>query len=119
MVEISQFGWFGILFALLIGHALGDFAFQTEFVSQAKCKVYWGADSGKWDWLVILSAHSLIHAGFVWAITGSLWYGVAEFVLHGIIDQTKCSRRLGFLSDQLLHIGCKVSYVLCLVIFPS
>ena len=58
-----------------------------------------------------MSAHCLIHAGFVWVITGGVLFALAEFVLHWIIDVLKCEGKTSFAVDQWLHVGSKVLYV--------
>ena len=58
-----------------------------------------------------MSAHCLIHAGFVWAISGYVVFALAEFVLHWSIDAAKCEGRTSFATDQWLHILTKAGYV--------
>ena len=112
-------GWAAaaVLFALFIAHALGDFAFQGSFLSRAKSRhadlsdlFPEGQPRGIW-WNALL-AHSLIHAGGVWLITGSVVLAAIELVLHAIIDFTKCENRISFETDQTLHRLCKVLYVI-------
>lgn len=97
-----------ILFWLLVGHALADYPLQGDFLAKAKNRA---APIDGVPWGQALAAHALIHAGFVVAVTGSLWLGLAEFVAHAIIDDAKCRGRIGFNSDQLLHVMCKVAWV--------
>ena len=114
MLEVAQEGWGVLFFALLIGHAFGDYAFQTQFISKAKCPSFW-ANSGKWNWLPVLLAHSLIHSGMVWVVTGVSTLALLELVLHALIDKLKCDRRYGFMTDQVLHVACKAGYVIGIV----
>ena len=67
------------------------------------------------NWIHCLVAHSLIHAGFVWLITGCAVLGAVEFVLHALLDGLKCEGRISFHMDQLFHVGCKVLYVAVLM----
>ena len=62
-------------------------------------------------WIYCLSAHSLVHAGTVWLITGSPVYGFIEFVIHWVIDFAKCEKWTNFNQDQGLHLLSKVAYV--------
>ena len=62
-------------------------------------------------WWQAMSAHALIHAGGVAWLTGYLWLGLVEFVLHFAIDTAKCKGRLTYNEDQALHVACKVGYV--------
>lgn len=105
-----------VLFALLIGHAVADFALQGKFLSTAKNRHnplsdYFGAsDPPKGLWLQALAAHSLIHAGAVWLITGSVVLGFLECILHALIDFAKCEGWTSFRTDQALHFACKVAW---------
>ena len=106
-------------FALAIGHAFSDFAWQSEFMAVNKNKnlVPKDTDDGKPSsmWLHVLSAHCLVHAGSVWLILGSLklaWaVALFEFVIHWMIDYCKCEGRTSFNIDQFLHYLCKALYV--------
>ena len=93
-------------------HALADFPLQGEYLARVKQRS--NAVSFN-EWFVALSAHSLIHAGGVWIISGSVLYGLAELFLHWLIDFGKGSGRYGFATDQLLHIGCKAVFVVLMV----
>jgi hypothetical protein len=85
--------WFALLGALFIAHAYADYAFQTDFMARAKNRhnpitfgdVPTDAPPGTL-WMFVLSAHSAIHAGLVWILTGCGWLGLAEFILHWLID---------------------------------
>lgn len=99
------------VFALLIGHALADFALQSDAMAKGKnrhnrttpppgatytpCWLYW------------LSSHALIHGGVVWAVTGNVYLGVAETALHWLIDFAKCENRISVHTDQALHVWLK------------
>jgi Protein of unknown function (DUF3307) len=106
---------FSLLFALLIGHALADYPLQGEAIAKGKNRHNppFGIPPGQKPvavWWHYLTAHALIHAGFVWAITGIVWLGVAEFVLHWIIDFAKCENWTNPNGDQALHVICKIIY---------
>lgn len=108
-----------VFFALLISHAVGDFALQGSFLSRAKNRndtlsdVYPnGAPSGVW-WNALF-AHVLIHAGGVWLVTGMVVLAFAELVLHFVIDYAKCEGWISFATDQILHQACKLLYVILL-----
>lgn len=106
-----------LFFALVIGHAFADFPLQGDFLSHGKNRhssVVRLAD-GKANpgdlWVYLMSAHCLIHSGFVFAITGMVVLAVAEFVLHFLIDVLKCEGRTSFALDQWLHVLCKAGFV--------
>lgn len=106
-----------LFFKLLIGHAIADFALQTEAIALGKnrhLKPY-GIHAGQKShtiWWHYMTAHSLIHAGAVWIITGNVWFALAEFVLHWGIDYARCENWTNPHQDQALHIGCKVVYTI-------
>lgn len=103
------------LFALCIGHALADFPLQGEYLATGKNRRLLASlqDPARPEqiWFVCMSAHCLIHAGFVWIITGSPLLALVELVLHWTIDVAKCSGKTSFNQDQLMHVLCKLGYV--------
>lgn len=117
-----------LLFWLLVAHSLCDYPLQGEYLAAAKRR-----NSGhSTPWWIALTAHSLIHAGAVALITGSIALGLAEFVAHWIIDYLKCDGWLtglclrwakrypagwrergmyrAFVTDQGLHVACKLAW---------
>lgn len=94
-----------MLFALVAAHALADYPLQGDFLAKAKNRT---APIPGVPWWQALGAHALIHGAFVAAITGNVYLGLAEVLAHAIIDDAKCSGRIGFNTDQALHIGCKL-----------
>ena len=104
-------GPFALFAAFLVVHALADFPLQGAYL--AKQKVLREADSPA-EWFVALTAHSLVHAGAVWLVSGSLILGCIEFVLHCLIDIGKGEKKYGILTDQALHLTCKIGYVVAM-----
>jgi hypothetical protein len=107
-----------LLFALLIAHVLGDYPLQTDFMVRGKNRQITQPCPDlptRGLWLYCLSAHAIIHAGGVWAVTGSATFGAVEFVTHWLVDWLKIERKIGFHADQALHLVCKVIYVVILV----
>jgi len=106
------------LFLLLIGHAVADFALQTEWIAHNKNR--WNVPKG-YDpklhgaqqviWPYVLSAHALIHAGAVYAVTQRADLAFIELVSHWIIDFLKCEKAYGIHADQALHVLFKVFYL--------
>ena len=109
MTAIFDQGPLAVLFALVIIHAVADYPLQGAYMAQQKTRHQ--ADSSS-EWFVALSAHCLIHAGGVWLITGNIYMGLIELVLHSLIDTGKSQNRYGLLVDQCLHVLCKVGYVI-------
>lgn len=109
-------GLIGVVFWLLVGHALGDFALQTEWMVRSKNptrKRARGSGRGDLVWVHVLSAHALIHGGAVALATGMVGLGIAETVAHWAIDYGKANRLYGFHADQLLHLACKLLWAAC------
>ncbi len=107
-----------LFFALLIGHALADYPLQGEYLSTHKNRNYQpkaGEPRVGGLWIHAMTAHSLIQAGFVWAILGRPLFGLVEAGAHFVIDSLKCEKVIGFHTDQLLHVSCKAAYVIVLV----
>lgn len=103
-----------LLFLLIVGHALADFPLQPSFLAESKNRY---SRLGTIPWPYALSAHALIHGGFVAVLTGSAVLGVAETVSHWITDWTKCEDRIGLAADQVIHIACKGVWVLAVLQF--
>ena len=105
-----------LFFALIIGHALADYPLQGEAIAKGKNRNNppFGVPIGQKPvqvWFHYLTAHALIHAGFVWAITGSALLGLIECVLHWLIDFAKCENWTNPHQDQIFHIMCKTVFV--------
>ena len=105
-----------VFFFMLVGHALGDFALQTEWMVRSKNpRRRARATSERRDliWIHVLTSHALIHGGAVALAPGSVALGIAETIAHWLIDYGKSNRYYGFHVDQFLHLGCKVIWALC------
>ena len=112
MNAIIEQGPLALFFALAIAHALADYPLQSGYMVEQKSR---RQATNRSEWLVALIAHSLIQAGGVWLITGSMLLGGIELVLHAIIDTCKSEDKFGLLTDQTLHLLCKLAYVLVLM----
>lgn len=106
-----------LLFAFCIGHALADFPLQGDFLAHGKNRhakpvtLASCAPPPKLLWVYCLTAHALIHGGFVWIISGKVLLGFAEFVVHWLIDFAKCEGRTSFATDQFLHVLSKAAWI--------
>jgi hypothetical protein len=92
------------LFLLLaMGHFLADFALQHDRMAVEKCP---GKDATlAWQWW--LTSHAAIHGFLVAVLTGVVWLGVAEWLVHAGLDLAKCRRLFDLKTDQLLHLLTK------------
>lgn len=92
-----------------------DYPMQGEFLSSCKnrhvLKERQDPTRPVEIWPICMTAHCLLHAVAVWAITGCFVLCLAEFVLHWIIDAAKCEGKTTFVQDQTLHLICKIAYV--------
>lgn len=101
-----------MLFLLLAGHALCDYPLQGDFLAQGKNRhTTLGAMERGTMWLHLLTAHALIHGGMVALVTGRADLGAAETVIHWLTDWAKCEGRIGFHTDQAIHVLCKLIWV--------
>jgi hypothetical protein len=112
MVGISLF------FQFLIAHAVADFALQGDAMGAGKNRhhtIHTNKNGHFPPWYYWLLAHSLIHGGAVYLVTGSMILGMVETVLHALIDFAKCEDWINIHVDQTLHILCKVGYCVFLL----
>lgn len=94
-----------ILVLLIFAHAVADYPLQGEFLAKAKNRMMPIPGFPFWQ---ALTAHAVIHAGFVYVITGNIWLGAAELTAHWITDDLKCRGKIGLNTDQAIHIICKI-----------
>jgi len=106
-----------ILFLLLASHCLADFVLQNETMVSGKnrhSKRHEESGGHFPPWYYWLGAHALIHGALVYLVTYNLYFGLAETALHASIDFLKCERKINFHLDQVLHVLCKIAYVIYL-----
>ncbi len=96
------------LFFLMFGHALMDYSLQTDFIAKGKNRHT--AIPGM-PWYYVMSAHCMLHAGMVVMFTGSMTFGIVEFITHFILDCLKCEGAINTHVDQAGHVTYKVVYV--------
>ncbi len=109
---LADHGPAGLFFAFAIAHALADFPLQGDYLAREKER---NPTKNPRDWIIALTAHSLIHGGGVWLVSGSALLGFAEVCLHWLIDLGKGEKKFDIVTDQLLHLGCKAGYVAFMV----
>ena len=101
---------FNLLILLVFGHFLADFPLQNNRMAVEKCP----GNDAVLDWRWWLTAHTATHGLVVAVLTGVPVLGLAEMISHAAIDYGKCRFRYSLAADQLMHVGCKVVWVLVL-----
>lgn len=110
---------------LLMGHALGDFPLQGEYIAQGKNRHaappgYDPAVHGKRQavWPFFMAAHALIHGLIVFTLTARFDAAIWMVLTHGLIDLLKSERIYSPVADQVLH-GIVAFSLAILVNLPS
>ena len=98
-----------MLFLMLAGHALADGPLQNGHVAAGK------ASPRRMAQCQALLQHGLMHGGAVALVTGLWWLGAAETVAHALIDLTKMRGRISHLTDQALHLVCKIGWAVIVI----
>jgi hypothetical protein len=104
--------WFMVLFLLLAAHAAFDYALQGDTVAVNKNPNANTPLQKHVPWYYWLGSHAFQHGGAVALITGSAWLGLAETVAHFAIDYGKCLNKYTIHGDQLLHLVCKLTWLI-------
>lgn len=119
-----------ILFLFFIGHFIGDFTLQTEYMALGKNK-YNPLPNTSWYWPML--AHNCTHGIIVFGISMimlslyslypiivimniSMIFCLLEIVLHFVIDTIKCKKVINYNIDQFLHLFCKIIWFILLLI---
>lgn len=103
--------WLMILFLLIVAHAAFDYALQGDTVAINKNPNSKTELQKHVPWYYWMVSHALMHGGAVALITNSVWLGLAESVAHFFIDYGKCLKKYSIHGDQLLHIVCKIVWL--------
>ena len=122
LVETGGFEGFSVLFlAMVMGHALGDYPLQGAFLASCKNRnsdssvFFGGSDVPRGMWIHALTAHSLIQAGILWLISGSVVIATIELTVHWITDFIRCEEWISYTVDQAVHVGCKAIFAFLLI----
>jgi hypothetical protein len=117
-----------LLLYLVAGHALVDFAWQSEAMALGKCPRTQHPAARAVPWYYWLAAHALLHGAAVGLVcqgmgvapARTLALALAETLAHALIDLGKCRGWYGIHRDQALHLLCKLLWW-CLAVgaFPS
>ena len=97
---LNYTSWCNLLLVLVMGHFVGDFAFQSDRMATEKCPGH-----GKvLDWSWWLTAHAAIQGFLVAMIAGLPLLGLAEWLLHSYIDINKCRGYFRLAIDQSFNL---------------
>lgn len=107
-----------MLFFLLAGHALMDYALQGDAMARGKCRRAADAGAQPVPWYYWLTAHAILHGAAVGAVVQwgygdwnlAVGFAVAETAAHWLIDLGKCERLYSIHLDQGLHVLCKIAW---------
>jgi uncharacterized protein DUF3307 len=104
-----------VLFMLVATHALLDFPLQGDAVAINKNPNANTELQKHVPWYYWLLSHSLVHGLGVFLVTHSVLLGFCETVAHFFIDWGKCNKYYSIHVDQLLHVLCKVIWILVII----
>ena len=113
MFEFFELSFIEVFLLLIFAHCLADYPLQGDFLAQGKNR---NSDIGKVFWPHALSAHAIIHGGFVGLITGSWVLFILESVIHGLVDWFKCEGLISMRADQSAHYLCKIVWAMVAVL---
>ena len=112
--------FFTVLYLLIMGHAIADFALQSNEMRKGKNRNHppENVPPGQTPatvWVYWLTAHSMIHAAVVLIITGNVFLSIGELIAHLVIDFFKCENELTVHQDQALHLAFNVIWAVIFV----
>lgn len=96
---------------LLLLHWLMDYPLQGDFLSKAK-------EHGPLR-RYHLFAHAGMHGCAVAWLLSNPFIGLAEWFIHTITDELKVRKLISFQTDQLIHIMCKITWVIIYVLLQQ
>lgn len=111
-----------LLVLFFFGHVLADMGLQTRAMAMGKNRhrkpEYIPEGQVPYPtWRFYLTGHGGIHGLMVTIITGNIWFGILETILHTSIDFMKCDNKLNPEQDQILHYLCKIFYTVLILLF--
>lgn len=87
------------LILLLVGHAVADWLLQPGWLSRAKRTTRWG-----------LPLHGILHGSAVFVATGHPVLAALETIIHPLVDRAKARGQIGMVTDQIVHLLCKIAW---------
>lgn len=95
-----------LLFLLIAFHFVCDYSLQSDFIAVGKNPANPQTNGVPWYW--IMTSHAFVHGAAVAILTQSVLLGLAEVVIHFVIDVGKCKKLINADQDQCLHLACKI-----------
>lgn len=115
------------LLLMIVGHCIGDYVLQTDFLAKGKSPRFWEQTKDKAGWIPVLLAHSAIWTAcimlplllIVWPSIGLpflICFGV-NIIIHFFVDWLKCVGKTNMLIDQGIHLAqIAISFMLCIML---
>ena len=97
--------------AMLAAHFALDYSLQGDTTAREKNPNSTTPLQAAVPWFYWMTAHALMHAAAVAAITGSLVFGVIEFLIHFALDYAKCQNWITIHTDQAGHLLTKGAFL--------
>lgn len=95
-----------LAFLLIAFHFVCDYSLQNDFMAVGKNPATRQTNGVPWYW--IMASHAFVHGAAVAILTNSVILGLAETIIHFIIDVSKCRKLINADQDQCLHLMCKI-----------
>lgn len=103
--------WGAMLWWLIVAHFVIDYPLQGDTTAREK-NINSTTELQKLvPWYYWMTAHALMHGGAVALITGIPILGYSEALMHFLIDFGKCENAYNIHVDQMLHLLCKVAWL--------
>lgn len=100
-----------MFFLLMVSHAVCDFALQSDTMAKMKNRNNPSQPPPGQKpvscWFYFLTAHSVIHGGGVYLVTGNMVCALIETGSHWCVDYVKCLNITNPHQDQMLHLMFK------------
>lgn len=106
--------WQMVLFLFIAAHAAFDYSLQGDTVAVNKNPNSKTELQKHVPWFYWNMSHALVHGGAVALITNSISLGLLETISHFFIDLGKSYKLYSIHVDQLLHLVCKLIWLIIL-----
>ena len=102
-------------------HFLGDYPWQAGPIGVEKNLNSKSELQKQVPWGYWLTAHAYLHGILVSLVSvyfgGPWWIGIFEFLIHWFVDYYKCKYNNSILSDQAIHIICKLIWSIFIILY--